>query len=139
MTATAVNGISVILDTPARAPITNLKTGGPIYWEQIRELSLADGSTVYGCLHCDYTNENRNSLRPHLNAHRIRQPKLTTNDKAVVAAQERTIAILGKELDKAERKVAKALAGEREAKAEARKARRDLDALRSILAPSLEG
>lgn len=137
MTATIVNGLSVISEGPARAPITNRKTGEPIYWEQIRELTLADGSTTFGCIHCDYTNINRNSLRPHLNAHRVRKPKVAVPEKVVLEAQERTIALLGKELDKALARVDRAVAGEKEAKAEARRARRELETLRGILAPSL--
>lgn len=69
MTATHVNGVEVIADEPTTSPIT-AKDGSPVLWHQTRTLLLADGSTVYGCVHCDYTSPNANSVRPHLNRHR---------------------------------------------------------------------
>lgn len=138
MTATAVNGISVVSDSPARAPISVPRTGAPVYWEQIRELTFADGSTIYGCIHCEYVNTNRNSMRPHLNAHRPRKPKTKAAEKVLLEAQERTIAVLSKELDKALAKVDRVTAREKAAQAEARRARRELETLRGILAPSLQ-
>jgi hypothetical protein len=69
MTATAVNGWEVIADEPTEAPMRD-RSGKPVVWQQTRTLLLADGSTVYGCVHCDYTNENVRSIRPHLNKHR---------------------------------------------------------------------
>ncbi|MER7009942.1 hypothetical protein ABT324_00740 [Saccharopolyspora sp. NPDC000359] len=64
-----VNGRTVIADEPTLAPIA-AKNGTPIYWQQIRTLTLTDGSVIYGCKHCDYTSPNPNSVRPHLNQHR---------------------------------------------------------------------
>jgi hypothetical protein len=71
-----VNGLEVIADEPTEAPLPS-KSGGPIYWTQTRTLLLADGSTVYGCAHCDYTSSNVNSIRPHLNRHRSRTAPAT--------------------------------------------------------------
>ncbi|MFI0742799.1 hypothetical protein ACH4PU_32660 [Streptomyces sp. NPDC021100] len=73
MTATHVNGISVLEDQPARSGIS--RTGVTVFYEQIRELLLEDGQVVYGCVHCDYTNPNQHSIRPHLKVHK---PKATT-------------------------------------------------------------
>jgi hypothetical protein len=69
MTATVVNGLEVLADEPTEAPMRD-RSGRPVVWQQTRTLLLEDGSTVYGCVHCDYTNENVNSIRPHLNKHR---------------------------------------------------------------------
>lgn len=69
MTATVVNGLEVIADEPTEAPVRN-RAGQPVLWRQTRTLLLADGSTTYGCVHCEYTSDNPRSIRPHLNKHR---------------------------------------------------------------------
>ncbi|WP_116200710.1 hypothetical protein [Amycolatopsis circi] len=69
MTATNAKGFEVIADEPTEAPM-RAKGGAPVLWRQTRTLLLADGSTTYGCLHCDYTSDNMHSIRPHLNKHR---------------------------------------------------------------------
>lgn len=74
MTASSVNGVEVIADEPTRSPLTD-RAGKPVIWTQTRTLLLEDGSTVYGCLHCDYTSPNQNSIRPHLNRHITRKPQ----------------------------------------------------------------
>ncbi|WP_245572446.1 hypothetical protein [Actinokineospora enzanensis] len=68
MTATTVNGIDVLRDEPTLAPITS-RDGKPVYWQQTRTLTLADGSVVYGCAHCDYTADKAGAIRPHLKTH----------------------------------------------------------------------
>ncbi|WP_370944051.1 hypothetical protein AB5J62_33760 [Amycolatopsis sp. cg5] len=72
MTATEVDGLAVVADEPRPAPFKD-KGGNPIYQPQTRVLTLADGSVVYGCAHCDYTNRNPNSIRPHLSRHNSRR------------------------------------------------------------------
>lgn len=72
VTATKVNGLEVIADEPTEAEMIG-KNGRPIIWHQTRTLLLEDGSTVYGCVHCDYTSDNPRSIRPHLNAHNGRK------------------------------------------------------------------
>jgi hypothetical protein len=69
LTATQVDGVDVIADEPARAPMLD-RAGNPIYHKQMRELLLSDGRTVYGCIHCDYTADSLSRVRPHLNKHR---------------------------------------------------------------------
>ncbi|MCP3799767.1 hypothetical protein NLX83_10905 [Allokutzneria sp. A3M-2-11 16] len=69
MTATVVNGLEVIADEPTEAPMRS-RAGTPVLWQQTRTLLLEDGSTTYGCVHCDYTSANVRSIRPHLNKHR---------------------------------------------------------------------
>jgi hypothetical protein len=69
MTATVVNGQEVLADQPARSPLTR-PDGEPVYFRQIRELLLADGTATYGCLHCDFTAASPASVRPHLLKHR---------------------------------------------------------------------
>lgn len=69
MTASIVNGLEVIADEPTEAPLCD-RAGKPLVWRQTRTLLLSDGSTVYGCLHCDYTSDNVKAIRPHLNKHR---------------------------------------------------------------------
>ncbi|SDD86155.1 hypothetical protein [Actinokineospora iranica] len=69
MTATTVNGVRVVDDRPTNAQMRD-RAGNPILWQQTRTLVLADGRTVYGCAHCDYTSNNVRSIRPHLNRHR---------------------------------------------------------------------
>lgn len=71
MTARFVDGQEVLVDEPTESQITTTK-GKPIVWQQIRTLLLADGSTVYGCAHCDYVGPSPLQVRPHLNKHRNR-------------------------------------------------------------------
>lgn len=71
MTATEVDGRAVIADRDATSDITD-RAGRPVMWRQVRELTLDDGTVIYGCAHCDYTSTNRLSIRPHLNRHRRR-------------------------------------------------------------------
>lgn len=68
MTASVVNGLRVVTEGPTLAPITT-RDGKAIWWEQTRTLHLEDGSTVYGCLHCDHTTTNVGGIRPHLRVH----------------------------------------------------------------------
>lgn len=74
MTATHVDGVEVLADERAKAQMVS-RDGSPIYFKQIRELLLADGSTVFGCVHCDYTADSVNRVRPHLNKHRASKPE----------------------------------------------------------------
>jgi hypothetical protein len=71
MVATQAFGQAVVADAPTPSPITSA-SDTPILWEQTRTLTLADGSTAYGCAHCDYTSRNVNSIRPHLRKHNRR-------------------------------------------------------------------
>ncbi|QWF78742.1 hypothetical protein [Amycolatopsis sp. CA-230715] len=72
MTATEVDGIAVVADEPRKAPFRD-KAGNTIYQPQTRVLTLANGTIVYGCLHCSYTSTNPNSVRPHLARHNSRR------------------------------------------------------------------
>ncbi|MGH3859184.1 hypothetical protein [Actinokineospora sp.] len=69
MTATMVDRVEVLADEPTEAAMRD-RAGKPVVWQQTRTLLLADGRTVYGCAHCDYTSDNVRSIRPHLNKHR---------------------------------------------------------------------
>jgi hypothetical protein len=71
MTATHVNGLEVIADEPTTSAISR-RDGTPIIWQQTRTLLLEDGSTWYGCVHCDYARPNLHSIRPHLGKHKDR-------------------------------------------------------------------
>lgn len=72
MTATHVDGVPVIASEPAADPKgwKDRRTGEPLKFRQVLRLLLEDGSETYGCIHCDYTNPNIYSIRPHLNKHR---------------------------------------------------------------------
>lgn len=78
-----VNGLEVIADEPTEAPMRD-KTGKPIFWQQTRTLLLTDGSTVYGCAHCDYTSPNVRSIRPHLGRHNKARTTPTASASATV-------------------------------------------------------
>lgn len=77
MTATTVNGQDVITAVPATAPITT-RDGDPILFKQTMRLLLADGSEVFGCIHCDYTHASLSGVRPHLKVHAGPKPPKTT-------------------------------------------------------------
>lgn len=70
MTATQVGGKAVVAVEPATSHWKD-STGAHIQYRQMLRLLLEDGTEVYGCLHCDYTHESLNSVRPHLNKHRL--------------------------------------------------------------------
>jgi hypothetical protein len=78
VTATSAFGFDVIADEPTNSGMT-APNGHVVMWEQTRTLLLEDGSTAYGCLHCDYVSRKVLSIRPHLNKHRT--PKTATNDQ----------------------------------------------------------
>lgn len=83
MTATHVNGLEVIADEPTASEITD-RSGKPVIWHQPRTLLLEDGSTIYGCIHCEYTSDNPRSIRPHLTAHRDKKPAVARSGEATV-------------------------------------------------------
>lgn len=72
VTATKAFGLEVLADEPTPSPIS--RPGAPVTWEQTRTLLLEDGSTAYGCAHCDYVSRNVLSIRPHLSRHN-RKPR----------------------------------------------------------------
>lgn len=71
MTATHVDGVAVIAAEPAESTWKHRGTGENLKYRQMLRLLLEDGREVYGCLHCDYTHPSLNSVRPHLNKHRL--------------------------------------------------------------------
>lgn len=80
MTATTAFGHEVIADEPTNAGMAT-PNGHAVMLQQTRTLLLDDGSTAYGCLHCDYVSRKQFSIRPHLNKHRA--PKAATTQDAV--------------------------------------------------------
>ncbi len=74
MTATEVGGVAVVSDEPREAPFRD-NGGNTIYQPQTRVLTLVNGAVVFGCVHCDYTSPNANSIRPHLGKHNGRPRK----------------------------------------------------------------
>lgn len=126
MTATHVDGLAVIADQPALSAIQT-PTGKPIHFKQIRELLLEDESTVYGCVHCDYTGPSVNAVRPHLSKHRDgAKPKKAA---ARPRLQDLSLAELAKRLESIER-----VTQDRDHwKARALKAERQLSGLRRTL------
>lgn len=98
MTATHVDGHQVVSDSPTQSPIRT-KDGEVIWWPQTRTPLLADGSTVFGCAHCDYTNLNPLSIRPHLGKHTM---KKTPTDVAPPTLGGITVAELVQRLSEAE-------------------------------------
>jgi hypothetical protein len=79
VTATKAFGLEVLADEPTPSPIS--RPGAPVTWDQTRTLLLEDGSTAYGCAHCDYVSRNVLSIRPHLSRHKPKGPKVTVTPK----------------------------------------------------------
>lgn len=119
MTATEVDGRAVVTDEPARSPLGVDRGGNPVYFKQTRELTLDDGSVVYGCLHCEFIDERSAAIRPHLRVHASDRTNTRTGGK-------KTIELLAAELVKAE-------ADRDQWKARARKAERDLATIRRAI------
>lgn len=63
-----VTGHRVLADEPA--PANALFGDGNVKYRQIRELLLDDGSTTFGCGHCEFTGGSIMSIRSHLKKHR---------------------------------------------------------------------
>lgn len=61
-----------------------------LYYHQIVGLTLSNGHKTYGCSHdeCEYTNDNLNSMRPHLNKHGKKGDQTTPKAQRIKAAQE---------------------------------------------------
>jgi hypothetical protein len=124
MTATRVNGLEVIADEPTPSPIAK-RDGTAIIWQQTRTLLLEDGSTVYGCLHCDYARPNILSIRPHLNKHKDRSAPSAPAGAAADLSLNELLKKLGD--------LNKVVAERDEWKRRATKAERSLQSLRNAL------
>lgn len=75
-------GRRVIADKATPSPISN--ESKQVLWQQTRTLTLDDGSTAYGCVHCEYVSRNINSIRPHLGKHnRRRSNGQVTGDRTI--------------------------------------------------------
>jgi hypothetical protein len=105
VTATHVDGVEVLADEAAKAAMVS-RDGSPIYFKQIRELLLADGQTVYGCVHCDYTANSVNRVRPHLNKHRTDKVRGGTSDALLrqLVAKVAELEIVTRERDEYKRR-----------------------------------
>ncbi|GAB2964143.1 hypothetical protein [Saccharothrix stipae] len=129
MTATSVNGVNVVMDEPTRSPISD-RSGREVVWTQTRTLTLADGTIVYGCAHCDYTSPNRNSIRPHLQKHNAgKNPK---PPKPLLVSGDLSLNTMLEKLADADRAIAERDGWKRRALA----AERKLSNLRSALGVS---
>lgn len=82
MTATVVNGHTVIATEPAHSNLSGFGGRGDIHYRQIVKLHLDDKSEVFGCVHCDFTGASPAVVRPHLKRH---NPPTATAVKAGVA------------------------------------------------------
>lgn len=91
MTATVAFGLEVLADEPTPSPIST--NGHTITWEQTRTLLLADGSTAYGCVYCDYVSRNVLSIRPHLSKHN-RRPREGKGSKGAATNGQTSLASL---------------------------------------------
>lgn len=89
-----IGGVAVVADRRAATGGKHPKTGEPLRLKQVRDLLLADGTHIYGCAHCDYTNTNLHSMRPHLNKHRDRKAATALNGAAGISLAD-VIARLG--------------------------------------------
>ena len=88
MTATHVNGNEVVADEPALSPLST--PDKPIYYKQIRQLLLGDGTVLFGCAHCDFTTPVMFRVRPHLRRHAdiLATVKVDTVDDVMVVLRE---------------------------------------------------
>lgn len=123
MVATEAFGLAVTDDQPTKSPITD-RAGQPILWQQTRTLTLADGSTAYGCAHCDYTSRNPKAIRPHLSKHNRRSNGHGPNPAAELTVQQLLGQLAALEELRADRDTWKA---------RALKAEKSLRTLRSVL------
>ena len=90
MTATEVSGLRVVetfsVPTGSNQKPNGVDNGIPAMYRQIIGLVLENGHRTYGCAHCTYTNDNVNSVRPHLNKHGVKGDGKTPKAQRVAAA-----------------------------------------------------
>jgi hypothetical protein len=89
MTAASVMGLKVTSTFQVPTGAEDRK-GKILHYHQIIGLILSNGHRTYGCAHdgCDYTNDNLNSLRPHLNRHGKKGDQTTPKAQRAKAAAE---------------------------------------------------
>lgn len=90
MTATVVSGLKVVETFPVptghNQKPNGVDNGVPAMYRQIIGLVLENGHRTYGCVHCEYVNDNVNSVRPHLNRHGIKGDGKTPKAQRITAA-----------------------------------------------------
>ncbi len=131
MTATTVNGHTVLADEPARSSLVR-RDGKPVFFTQLRTLLLDNESTVFGCAHCDFTDERIGRVRSH-----VRYDHTDSDGPAPTRKTKRALAAAGDmSLGEALAKLAEVeqLTAERdEWKRKARKAQAELATIRRVL------
>lgn len=90
MTAKVVSGLKVVETFPVptghNQKPNGVDNGVPAMYRQIIGLVLENGHRTYGCVHCEYVNDNVNSVRPHLNRHGIKGDGKTPKAQRITAA-----------------------------------------------------
>lgn len=85
MTAAAVAGKKVIEAEPTKSPLWTPQR--PIFFVNCMELLLEDGSTIYGCRFCDFTEEKVGRIRTHQTKECVHNPNPPSKAKAEVLKQ----------------------------------------------------
>lgn len=62
-----VDGKDIIERRPAKTPLST--DDRVVYYRQVEELVLSDGSIVYGCIHCKFVGARAISVGSHLKSH----------------------------------------------------------------------
>lgn len=122
MTATVVDGKKVIADEGAPSPV-----GNGLTFKSIRTLLLDDGSTIFGCVDCDYTAEKTGSVRSHRVKH-AKKPR-----RPAVGSKSSTVVGLARELERLSSELEQVGEDRDRWKARATKAERSLETLRRAL------
>lgn len=74
MTPTQVNGLDVIATEEVQSPLSTKEK--PIFFSGIRELLLADGSSLYACRFCWHTDVKLGRVRAHQTYHCDQNPNV---------------------------------------------------------------
>lgn len=77
MTATTVDGLSVIASERVESPLSNPER--VMFYVHTLKLLLEDGSVVYGCSECDFTSERLGTARSHWQVGCLKNPKSLAN------------------------------------------------------------
>jgi hypothetical protein len=92
---THVNGQEVIADEPAQSLLPPKPNGEPIYLTRVRQLLLADGSTIYACAECGkYTGAAVINVVAHIRSHRRAEPVHIRSGRNEEPAAAPTVAAL---------------------------------------------
>ncbi len=136
-----VDGKKVVEERQVQSPLSR-EGENPVYFRRVVELVLEDGSSVFGCTECEYTNSSRTGVTTHLGiAHGTGKARRAAaqSDSPIGHWEDVTLGEavgMARRVDTLSNALDRMTEDRNEWKARARDAERDLGAIRRALAPT---